>query len=317
MPENNEETTDTSTTETTTETTETVEEQARNSAIEEALQGLGDTPSEPNETVEETETETGEETENETQETNNDFLLEAKIENDVEKFDLKDEKQRSKAIEYIQKGRHYEKRMHEVNEQEKLVKQLNDSIGYNYLSLIAKGDVPVAKPIFNELAEGNGKAVLDDDGKTVLYMEYNDRKECAKAELKYEKLLQAKQNFGLQLQQTYKSYKEMKSKFEKNHPDTNIEEFEKNVVDPIYNSLTSFGAKEIPNDLFEMLYFGANRQKIIKDEVDKALKNYVKKPTVKTVNKSGASPSTRNDKEKMADLATQGLGDEDKKIRFR
>ena len=110
----------------------------------------------------------------------------------------------------------------------------------------------------------------------------------------------------------------MKDKFSTNHPETNLEDFEKNVIDPIYNSLTSFGAKEIPKDFFEIIYFGTNRQKVIKEEVDKALKNYVKKTPQTQVKKSGASPNTQSAEERYAERAVKGLGeDTGTKVRFR
>jgi hypothetical protein len=313
---------DTTETSTETETSEPVNEKEFEKSINDFLEGglpLGDAGEE--ETTEEVETETEAETTEEVTEEpakNSEWELETNVEGNIEKFNLKDETQKAKLIEYAQKGRHYEKVRQEQNEKEKLINSNAQGMAMNYLQLITKGDIPLAEPIQNSLAEGNGIPLLDEDGKTLIGLEYSDSREYAKAKAKYDRTLRALNEYQSLTQQNLGSWQNAKGKFATNHPDVNVSEFIEKSVDPYYNALISFGTKAIPEDFFEVIYKGKMYQTLVKAEVDKALKNYVKKPVTKAKSPTGKPLGSDKEQDRMINSALNNIPETTTKgIRFR
>jgi hypothetical protein len=246
----------------------TTEEETSEEEIEEE-----DTETEEGE--EESEDEQEEETEEETKLNNNIFKLEEN--GKVEEIDISTEAGRAQAEKFMKAGRYVERVRHEQKEKESSLNQLAESVAYQTLFLQNKGQLSsedfIEKPFEDFIGVGKDDA--------------EDRRLWSQENARVKKNISELTDFANNHDRTAKQFSSLVNEFSKNHPEiTNVQEWiEKNII-PYHAPIFTYGNEPYPQDTLEAIYFFKNKDKIIKAEVDKAVKDYVKKPAVKKVTTS-------------------------------
>lgn len=252
--------------------TATEEETSDEEADEDNEAETEDTDTEEGE--EELEDEQEEETEEETK-LNNIFKLEEN--GKVEEIDISTEAGRAQAEKFMKAGRYVERVRHEQKEKENSLNQLAQSVAYQTLYLQNKGQL--SSEDFTEKPFEDFIGVGKDDAE--------DRKLWSQENARVKKNISELTDFANNHDRTAKQFSSLVSEFSKNHPEiTNVQEWiEKNIM-PYHAPIFTYGNEPYPQDTLEAIYFFKNKDKIIKAEVDKAVKDYVKKPAVKKVTTS-------------------------------
>lgn len=221
-------------------------------------------------------------------ESNEAVSLEIEVEGEKEVFDLNDEEQRKKLIQYAGKGRYLEKERQkdkeakqEFEKEKQLLTQQANSVAFQMMYLASQGKLNAEefqeKPYEDFIGEGE-----DEDEDRKLWKEHNDK---VKTNLKN------LEEYSKRYKQTHDSFKKVVNSFSEKHPDIKdtAKWIEENMT-PYHLPIATYGAVEYPEDTLEMIYFWRNKDKIIKEEVSKALKDYVKKPLIKKQT-SGGTPN--------------------------
>jgi len=206
--------------------------------------------------------------------------IEIEVDGKKESFDLTDEEQRSKLVQFAQKGRFLERERAKDADKSKQFVQLQQqldqqsaSVGFQMLYLANEGKLETEdfqeKPY--ELFIGKGE-----DEKEDLKLWNDDKKRVATNIAKL-------REFGDRYKQSFDKFVQMSEKFAQSHPD--IEDtpawVEEN-ISPYQNAVLSYGALEYPEDTLEMIYFWKNKDTIIENKVKEALKGYIKKKPIKS-----------------------------------
>lgn len=298
------ETQETTTTENTAEeTSETSEQQEnQNQAVNESLkeafpfwkpeesQVETPEPTEENETTEETEV-TGE---TESVSSENDYtVITAKINDVEEKFDLKDEVQRKKATEYIQKGRFLEQERAKDLQTQAQLNQLAMSLAYQKMFLASQGKMSLEdlqeKPF--ELFQGKGKDEAED---LQLWNQHNQNARALSSDLI---------KFSEGYSKSSESFGKMVNDFSAKYKVGDVNKWVNENVAPYSSAVLSFGGVPYPEDTLEMIYFWKNKDSILKQTREEAIKEFAKKKPIKEPiqNKTVIQPSTKTEAEKNVD----------------
>lgn len=242
-----------------------------------------ETTEEDSETEEETEEETESDESEVTGETTDNDLLELNVEGEIEKFSLKDDSQRKKLIEYAQKGRFLEKERAKDSADKKQFNQLAQSVAYQVLYNQMQGKISnddfIEKPYDHFIGTGENET---EDLKL-----WNEHKQTVRQN-------QANLNeYASRHKKMAESYSKLVMEFKSKHPEVSEPEkwIEEN-LSPYHAPIFTYGAVEYPADTIEMVYFYKNKDKIIKEAVEKSLRDHIKKPVKKVVNQSSAVKKT-------------------------
>jgi len=212
-----------------------------------------------------------------------DTVIELNADGNVEAIDVSTEEGKAKAKKYMEAGRYVERVRHEQKEKETVLNQMSQTLAFQRMYLESQGklggDEFLEKPF--EYFVGKGE---DDNEDLKLW---NDHKKTVGQKLS--QLGQYAANQG----KTFEQFGKLTEQFGKNHPEiTDVNKWVEENVLPYHDPIWTFGDKQFPEDTLENIYFGKNKDKIIKDAVDKAVKEYVKKPTVKKTTPSQIKTKT-------------------------
>lgn len=240
-------------------------------------------------TTQETETETetaGQETQldktTETTETETaGNIFEINVEGKIEKFDISKDEEKTRLIGYAQKGRHYEKRMHEVKEvesgfqeREGQLNKIYNAVQFAYLKNLSKGDFILNEPDW----EMDYKESINYETTEQARDKYKQDK------AQYNETLRHLSLYQTQLNSSGVKWNEQKGKFLTAHPEiTNFTKWVNENCDKYIEPITTFGAKALPDDFFEMIYFWNNKDQYVKQALeDDRKKRATAQQTVKT-----------------------------------
>lgn len=201
-------------------------------------------------------------------------VLKIKVNGKEEEFDLADEKQRTKAIEYMQKGRHTES-IHEAKtefeKQKDLANQEFNKLTYIYLKNLNDGEIRVEEPKRSDY--------FDPDGKYYARFQYEEdaQKAYKEAVETYDSTIRSLSEFRSKASKSYEDYKQTLSGFQSKHPEvTDMAQFIKDHVNPKIQPLLSMGAEPLPSELLEAIYTHTYLDEIIKDAIEKDRKKLSK-----------------------------------------
>jgi hypothetical protein len=221
--------------------------------------------------------------EKETKLDNNIFELEEN--GKVEKIDISTEEGRSQAEKFMKAGRYVERVRHEQKEKENSLNQLAQSVAYQTLYLQNQGKLSsedfAEKPFEDFIGVGKDDA--------------EDRKLWSQENARVKKNISHLSEFTANHDRTAKQFNSLVNNFSKNHPEiTDVSKWIQDNIMPYHAPIFTYGNEAYPEDTLEAIYFYKNKDSIIKAEVNKAVKDYVKKPTVKQTTpsqvKSKSSP---------------------------
>ena len=207
-------------------------------------------------------------------------VLKIKVNGKEEEFDLADEKQRTKAIEYMQKGRHTES-IHEAKtefeKQKDLANQEFNKLTYVYLMNVNDGKIQVEEPKRSDY--------FDPDGKYYARFQYEEDADKAYKEAvsTYDSTMRSLSEYRSKASKSYEDYKQTLAGFQSKHPEvTDMAQFIKDHVNPRIQPLLSMGAEPLPSDLLEAIYTHTYLDEIIKDAIEKDRKKLSKEGGKKT-----------------------------------
>lgn len=236
-------------------------------------------------------------------------ILKIKVNNKEEEFNLEDDTQRNKAIEYMQKGRYTEsirEAKAELEQQTELANQEFGKLSYAYLMNINDGKIALEEPKRSDYFESGGKYYNN-----FQYEEDADKayKEAVK---NYDSTSKALREYQSEASKSYESYKQTISEFTSKHPNVdNVKQFIADHVNPKIKPLLSMGAEPLPIELLEAIYTHVYLDEIIREAIEKDRKNLAKggKP------KKEVSEVKVDEKEEVKPV--WGGSNKNVKIRFR
>jgi hypothetical protein len=203
----------------------------------------------------------------------------------VEKIDISTEEGRAQAEKFMKAGRYVERVRHEQKEKENSLNQLAQSVAYQTLYLQNQGKLSsedfAEKPFEDFIGVGKDDA--------------EDRKLWSQENARVKKNISQLNEFTVNHDKTAKQFNSLVDSFSKNHPEiTDVSKWIQDNIMPYHAPIFTYGNQPYPEDTLEAIYFFKNKDKVIKAEVDKAIKDYIKKPVVKKVTpsqiKSQSSP---------------------------
>jgi len=190
----------------------------------------------------------------------------------VETIDVSTEEGKAKAEKYMKAGRYVERVRHEQLEKETNLNQLATSIAYQTLYLQSQGKLSADDFMEKPFEHFDGKGTDEKDDVRL----WNEHKREVNSKISQLNEYSANQS------KTAKQFNSLVEKFASDHPEiTDVQKWLNENVMPYHEPIFTYGNKPYPDDTLENIYFAKNKDKIIKDAVDKALKDYVKKPIVK------------------------------------
>jgi hypothetical protein len=190
----------------------------------------------------------------------------------VETIDVSTEEGKAKAEKYMKAGRYVERVRHEQKEKETNLNQLATSLAYQTLYLQSKGNLKADDFMEKPFEHFDGKGTDENDDVRL----WNEHKREVNSRISQLNEFTANQS------KTAQQFNSIVEKFAKDHPEiTDVQDWINKNVLPYHEPIFTYGNKPYPEDTLENIYFAKNKDKIIKAEVDKALKDYVKKPVVK------------------------------------
>lgn len=235
-----------------------------------------------------------------------DKILKIKVNGKEEEFNLSDEKQRNKAIEYMQKGRHTES-IHEaktqMEEQRELASQEFNKATYLYLMNVNEGKIQLEEPKRSDY--------FDAEGKYYSKFKYEDDAEKAFKEAlnTYDITMRNLREYQEKASRSYESYKQTISEFQSKHPNINdLKQFMKDHVNPKIEPLLSMGAEPLPLELLEAIYTHTYLDEIIKEAIENDRKKLAK---------TGVKRETSVKVEEKKDTGVEWGNSKNVKIRFR
>ena len=235
-----------------------------------------------------------------------DKILKIKVNGKEEEFNLSDEKQRNKAIEYMQKGRHTES-IHEaktqMEEQRELAAQEFNKATYLYLMNVNEGKIQLEEPKRSDY--------FDSEGKYYSKFQFEDDAEKAFKEAlnTYDITMRNLREYQEKASRSYESYKQTISEFQGKHPNINdLKQFMKDHVNPKIEPLLSMGAEPLPLELLEAIYTHTYLDEIIKEAIENDRKKLAK---------TGVKRETSVKVEEKKDTGVEWGNSKNVKIRFR
>lgn len=258
-------------------------------------------------TTEEIQEEETVETKDEGKTDEKEIVIPIKVNGKVEEFNLTDETQKSKLIEYAQKGRYNEtiqESKKELEAQTQLANEQFTKLSYAYLMNVSTGKIQLEEPKRADYFDDGGKyynSFTDDD---------EAKKAFKEAEDKYDTTMKALKEYQSSAQTAYQQYKETISEFEKTHPEIeDVKQFISDYVDPVIKPLLSMGAEPLNRELLEAIYFYKYKDEVIK----KAIEDDRKKLSKEVKPKKEVSVKV----EEKNKIKTWGETDGKTKIKFR
>lgn len=234
----------------------------------------------------------------------------------TETLNFNDETDRKKVIQYAQKGRHYEREMQVLNDNKKILSQdlqtTNQLMLQNsYLGLFLQSQGKIRTDELMELpfesfvgksevvdADGNVIQEASNEGDIRLWNEHKTLVSSKRKELN---------DYITNARRYTAEMDAVTDTFFSSHPEIlDKDKWMKDNVQPYYEGVISFGAKPMPKDFLEMVYFFKNKDKFIQEERKKIIKA---KPVIqKKTQDIALSRSKQGTKTGMKDLEDDLLG---------
>ena len=239
----------------------------------------------------------GESIELETEETEqNANVLKIKVEDLEEEFDITNDEQKGKLIEYAQKGRYLEREMQNVKEEKRKITEeaniaeiMRQSLEFSYLK--NQGANLAVKPMFVELADTNGEIKRDEKGNPVS-MIFNNVDDYIKAEAEYNKNVGLLNQYRTAFSQSATKYREQLNAFVKKFNIADADKFLLENVNPYIAPFVTAGAQPMPDDFLEMVYFWKNKGEFETKIREEERKKKATAPVSKKVTIKKANPGT-------------------------
>lgn len=217
-------------------------------------------------------------------------IIKLKIGDTEETYNIGDETQKSKLIEFAQKGRHYEQKMSEVKQLETKIAEnqglLNKVVGaaqVAYINSISNGEIILNEPDWADYATD-----INFDSEAAAKEAYRKDKELYKVQT------QQVMQYTQALANSSAEYQKQKTQFLEKHPEiSDFSKWVKENVDKYLDPVFSYGSKPLPNDFFDMIHFWNNKnqyeQKIREEERKKVATAKPKTKAPSTVREKGKS----------------------------
>ena len=221
-------------------------------------------------------------------------VLELNVDGNKREIDYSTDEGKKELVELAQKGSAWESKRQAQNEKERSLNQFAQTLAYQTLYLQSKGELNgedfLEKPY--EFFVGKGETEKDD------LKLWNDHKK--EVDQKKTHLNKFTENHN----KTSQQFNGLVEKFAQNHPEvTDVPKWIAENIMPYHDPVFTYGNVPYPEDTIENIYFAKNKDKIIKDAVDKALKDYVKKPVVK----KPVSPQVRTPETSSQDMLREHI----------
>lgn len=263
--------------------------------------------SETLETSEEEEKKEEEETKDEGKTNVEEIVIPIKVNGKVEEFNLTDETQKSKLIEYAQKGRYNEtiqESKKELEAQTALANEQFTKLSYAYLMNVSTGKIQLEEPSRKDYFDEGGKyynSFADDDEAKEAFKKASDQ---------YDGTMRALKDYQSKAQTAYQEYQETISEFKTTHPEIeDVRQFISDYVNPMIKPLLSMGAEPLNKELLEAIYFYKYQDEIIKKAIEEDRKKLSKEVPVKKETSVKVEDKTK--------IKTWGDTDVKTKIKFR
>lgn len=263
------------------------------------------------ETSEEESTEGGEE------ELPKQTLLELKVNGETFKFDLENDEDRDAVIQFAQKGKNYENKVHELNQDKTEVgnqKVLLDNTVHSlaFYTLFNRSQGSEAPRQSDYIAEGGKYYDKFDNDEDALKAYEADKKS-------YLDMLPKVEEFQKSFNVTKQKYGEMMNRFKEAHPNvTDMAKWLEENVNPYHAPIHTFGATPYPEDTLEMIYFWRNKDEFEKnireDERRKLATKTPSKPKGPTSKKTQPTKKDELGETVNKNIASMFGGDQTRKI---
>lgn len=198
----------------------------------------------------------------ETEGTANKFTMKITVDGVDEELNLSDADTFDKVKQWVQQGKHYSQNMQTVKAEKEGFAQWQMQVVSQYLRNLYKDKVVLREPLWR-----------DYDGQ--FDTEEQDKQRYAEDIELYKQTKTALEDWETGHRKYAQSYdnviNDFRNKYEDMRDDNKLNEFIDKNIKPIIEFGQSCGSKEVPKELFEMVKFYQDKDKIIKDAVNKAV----------------------------------------------
>lgn len=207
------------------------------------------------------------------------FIIDLEVEGDNEPIDFRTEDGKAKLKQYAQQGKHYSQNMAKVNQEKEEVTKQQAAVNEQqelavsqYLRNMSRNGIRLEKPNEDPIYIGNEDRW---ETETEANTRFTNEKQV------YDATRDALDNWQEGNRKYQKSYSEMETEFRNKNEDlkdpAKFQSWIDKNVNPLIKSFISCGSVEVPKNFLDMVKLYEDKDKIIKDAVDKALETDRKK----------------------------------------